>query len=305
MIKQGFKFLLSHFYSVIVSLLIIATLPVAVLNGNGKYVLWVVLLLINFAFLYSAGWNWGEQNKIKSPAIPLKASLVSFIVPVLLIIISLIPINNWRYYKMSVNLEEGKNYTLLVSGTENSMANDLTIVANPDYDLDGENYIHPDVLENTKWNLTDGATITDENVLVFEKETKVSRQFVVDQSREYILRGYYKGTGDMTVSVTSDEAVLAEINPAKETVTKNIQVFRVASTGWYMPLSLLFNTLDGKITIYNVLYLMLVLPIIVTLGYLVGTTGFSVLEKLAKRKQEQQNLKREKAIAERKRRKNF
>ncbi len=305
MIKHGFKFLLSHFYSVIVSLLIIASLPVAVLNGNGRYVLWTVLLLINLAFLYSAGWNWGAQNKIKSPVVPLKASLISFIVPVLLIIISLVPINNWRYYKMSVNLEEGKNYTLLVSGTENSMANDLTIVANPDYDLDGENYIHPDVLENTKWNLTDGATITDENVLVFEKETKVSRQFVVDQSREYILRGYYKGTGDMTVSVTSDETVLSEINPAKETVTKNIQIFRVASTGWYMPLSLLFNNLDGKITIYNVLYLMLVLPIVVTLGYMVGTTEFSILEIIAKRKQRKQNERRERAIEERNRRKNF
>ena len=305
MIKHGFKFLLSHFYSVIVSLLIIATLPVAVLNSNGKYVLWVVLLLINFAFLYSAGWNWGAQNKIKSPAIPLKASLVSFIVPLLLIVVSLIPMNNWRYYKVSVNLEEGKNYTLLVSGTENSSAKDLSITANPDYDLDGENYIHPDVLENTKWNLTDGATITDENVLVFEKETKVSRRFVVDQSREYILRGYYKGTGDMTVSVTSDETVLAEINPAKETVTKNIQIFRVASTGWYMPLSLLFNNLDGKITIYNVLYLMLVLPIVVTLGYMIGTTEFSILEKIAKRKQKKQNERRERAMAERNRRKNF
>ncbi|MBQ4543742.1 MAG: hypothetical protein IJA19_06200 [Clostridia bacterium] len=305
MIKHGFKFLLSHFYSVIISLLIIASVPVSVLHGNGKYILWTVLLLINLAFLYSAGWNLGAQEKHKSPLLPLKASLISFVVPVLLIIISLVPVNNWRYYKMPVNLEQGKIYTLTVSGTENSMAKDLTIVANPDYDLDGENYIHPDVLENIKWNLTDGAVVTNENYLVFQKETNATKDFTVDQSREYYLRGYYKGTGEMDVTIMSGETVLAVINPAKATVTKNIQIFRVASTAWYMPLSLLFNNLDGNISIYNVLYLMLVLPIVVTLGYMIGTTNFSVLEKIAVRKQQKQNERREKAIAERNRRKKY
>ncbi|MBQ3115143.1 MAG: hypothetical protein IJC06_03360 [Clostridia bacterium] len=232
------------------------------------------------------------QNKIKSPAIPLKASLVSFIVPVLLIIISLIPINNWRYFKMPVKLEQGKSYTILISGTQNSMAKDLSIIANPDYDLDGENYIHPNILENVQWNLKDGAVVSDENYLVFENVAQASKDFVVDQSREYYLRGYYKGTGEMTVSVVSGDFVLTQINPAEETVTKNIQIFRIASTGWYMPLSLLFNKLDGKISIYNVFYLMLVLPLVVTLGYIVGTTGFSILEKYAKKKQAKQNLKR-------------
>ena len=50
---------------------------------------------------------------------------------------------------------------------------------------------------------------------------------------------------------------------------------------------------------------MLVLPIVVTLGYLVGTTEFSILEKIAKRKQKKQNERRERAIEERNRRKNF
>ena len=63
-----------------------------------------------------------------------------------------------------------------------------------------------------------------------------------------------------------------------------------------MPLSLLYN-LDGNgIQPSDIAYLIFVLPLIAVIGYLVGTTGFSVLDKYATYKNKR--LKKQKQAAE-------
>lgn len=57
-------------------------------------------------------------------------------------------------------------------------------------------------------------------------------------------------------------------------------VYKLIGNVWYLPLSLLYNNGTGNLTPLHICYLSLVMPIFLSIGYLVGTTGFSIQDKM-------------------------
>lgn len=76
----------------------------------------------------------------------------------------------------------------------------------------------------------------------------------------------------------------------------NRLIFRIAATVWYMPLSIFYNISGNPIGPLNIAYLIFIPPVIAIIGYLVGTTGFSILDKYATYKNKR--LKEKKKAAE-------
>ncbi len=85
------------------------------------------------------------------------------------------------------------------------------------------------------------------------------------------------------------------------TVNGQSPLYKLAANVWHLPLSLLYNDGAGTITPFNICYLSLVMPISLVIGYLVGTKGFSVQDKIETIRIKHIEKKRNMAQAERER----
>jgi len=312
-VKKGFKFITTHLLTIVLSFLVLSIFSWAFSSDLGTKIVWALMLLIYFGMIYSEGWNMAAfdckpYNDIKPSLLrPIKASLFSLIVPVILVIIYMLPINAWRPFGTEQELKAGTEYTIEIAGSPQTYVDNLTVMRLPDEESEQDltallNIIKDGDLEQKgSWNLTEGAVITSDeakkgaNSVVFKTSGTISQTFTPEESGTYHISGYYKGTGKMSMSVKSGD-VNKTLKVDENITPLNKQIFRVAANLWYMPLSLLYNNGAGDVTPLQLLYLIFVLPLFAIIGYIVGKTGFSVLDKYATYKNKR--LAKKKAAAE-------
>lgn len=313
-VKKGFKFITTHLLSVVLSFLVLSIFSWAFSSDTGTKIVWLLMLLIYFGMVYSEGWNMAAidckpYNDIKPSLMrPLKASLFSLIIPAILVAVYFVPINAWRPFAVEQTLTAGEQYTLEIAGDAQTYVDNLTVMRLPDEEKENDataliNILKDgDLEQDGSWDLKGSAVVTTDvakkgkNSVAFVSGGLLSQTFTPEETGTYHISGYYKGEEKMKLVLTNNNNSLVNENVDEQIVPLNKQIFRVASNLWYLPLSLLYNNGTGDVTLLHILYLIFILPLFAIIGYIVGKTGFSVLDKYATYKNKR--LAKKKAAAE-------
>ncbi len=310
-LKRSLKLFTTHLLTIVFAVFVMAVFSWCLKSDMGMKIVWGVVFLIYFGMIYSDGWNMAAfdskpYNSIKpNPARAALAYLPQLIIPLIIVVINFTPIDSWRPFSQNENLKADKQYTVVLHGTAGTYADDIRIVKMPkDKDNMQEYMTAKDVNQNGgfekdgEWTLSGGAKIVSdmkhegEKSLFFDSDGTAELTFTAPEEGEYYFGGYCRSGGELTFEIKD----IASFNATKLTTPLNQLIFRIAGAVWYMPLSLLYN-LDGNgIQPSDIAYLIFVLPLIAVIGYIVGTTGFSVLDKYAAYKNKR--LKKQKQAAE-------
>ena len=269
------------------------------------------MFLIYFGIIYSDGWNMAAYDKKPylnaklNPLRPALAYLPQLVIPLIIVIIYFIPINTWRPFSDSADLKADTQYTIILHGTADTYADDIRIVKVPEDTKKIEEYMTvKDVntnggFENDGEWVFDGGAKKAEGIahdgayaLKFDSDGTASYTFTVPEDGEYYVGGFCKPTGNLKVEIPN----VLEHNATEFITPLNRLIFLIAATVWYMPLSIFYNISGNPIGPLNIAYLIFIPPVIAIIGYLVGTTGFSILDKYATYKNKR--LKEKKKAAE-------
>lgn len=137
-LKRSLKLFTSHILAIFLCLFAMLIFSWCLSSDAGTKIVWGIMFLIYFGIIYSDGWNMAAYDKKPylnaklNPLRPALAYLPQLVIPLIIVIVYFIPINTWRPFSDSADLEADTQYTIILHGTAGTYADDIRIVKVPE-----------------------------------------------------------------------------------------------------------------------------------------------------------------------------